>query len=90
MPAIWAQREDVVSCLTDLRAVTVSLHICTSSLQHSDLQELHLAGQREIKLETELLKGTAVIESLLINSSRKVEALCHLSQSLVSRELDWG
>jgi hypothetical protein len=33
----------------------------------------------------ELLQGKAVVESQLIHSSRKMEALCHLSQSLVSR-----
>jgi len=40
-------------------------------------------GQRELKLETDLLAGQSVIESQLIRSSRKLEALCNLSQSLV-------
>lgn len=40
-------------------------------------------GQRELRLESDLLAGHSVIESQLIRSARKLEALCNLSQSLV-------
>lgn len=42
-----------------------------------------LIGLKEVKLETDLVGDKHVVEPQLINSLRKLEALGHLSQSLV-------
>ncbi len=47
------------------------------------MQELALISQREIKLEMDTLKDKALVETELINSPRKFEALGQLAESLV-------
>jgi len=55
--------------------------------QPADRNELCLIGQKEIRLETELQSIKPVLETQLINSQRKLEALGHLSQSLVRESM---
>ncbi|KAK6906905.1 hypothetical protein I203_100894 [Kwoniella mangroviensis CBS 8507] len=71
LPAIWAQREDMIKILTELRAVP-----------ESDRAGLTSVEQKEIKLELDLLGDQGLVEKNLINSMRKLEALGNLSQSL--------
>ncbi|WRT65409.1 uncharacterized protein IL334_002352 [Kwoniella shivajii] len=71
IPAVWAQREDIISILTELRGVP-----------ETDRAGLTSVEQKEIKLEMELLGEQALVERNLINSMRKLEALGNLSQSL--------
>jgi hypothetical protein len=63
LPAIWAQREDVIACLSTIRKGDVA---------------------DENALEATLLASPPV-EPQLIASNRKLEALGHLAQGLVSR-----
>ncbi|ORY27686.1 Sec8 exocyst complex component-specific domain-domain-containing protein [Naematelia encephala] len=71
LPGVWAQREDIIEMLTELRAVAAV-----------DRPEIALISQKEVKIEMELLGDKPIVESQLINSYRKIEALGHLSQSL--------
>lgn len=73
LPAIWAQREDITKCLSEMRSVPSTDRAGMVSVSH-----------KEIRLEMELLRDRPVSEPNLINSSRKLEALGNLSQSLVS------
>ncbi|KAL7419839.1 exocyst subunit [Cryptotrichosporon argae] len=70
LPAVWAQREDIIKCLTDVRAILPS-----------DPEAMPLF-QQEIKLETSLLGDRPVVESQLISSARRFESLGHVAQSL--------
>nr|ODN98653.1 exocyst complex component 4 [Cryptococcus depauperatus CBS 7855] len=70
LPAVWAQHEDIIKCLSQMRAVS-----------NTDPSRMAI-HQREISLEVELLHNQPVPESQLINSQRKLEALGHLSRSL--------
>ncbi|WVW79702.1 hypothetical protein I302_101672 [Kwoniella bestiolae CBS 10118] len=71
LPAIWAQREDMIKILTELRGVP-----------DNDRAGLTSVEQKEIKLELDLLGDEGLVEKNLINSMRKLEALGNLSQSL--------
>lgn len=71
IPAVWAQREDITKCLSEMRSVPTTDRAGMASVSH-----------KEIRLEMELLRDRPVSESNLINSSRKLEALGNLSQSL--------
>ncbi|WWC59934.1 uncharacterized protein I303_102497 [Kwoniella dejecticola CBS 10117] len=71
LPAVWAQREDVIRILTEVRAVP-----------DMDRAGLIAVEQKEIKLELDLLGDQGLVEKNLINSMRKLEALGNLSQSL--------
>lgn len=73
LPAVWAQREDITKCLSEMRSVPSTDRAGMVSVSH-----------KEIKLEMELLRDRPVSEQNLIHSSRKLEALGNLSQSLVS------
>lgn len=73
LPAIWAQREDITKCLSEMRSVPSTDRAGMVSVSH-----------KEIRLEMELLRDRPVSEQNLIHSSRKLEALGNLSQSLVS------
>ncbi|ORX36436.1 Sec8 exocyst complex component-specific domain-domain-containing protein [Kockovaella imperatae] len=68
LPALWAQREEVTTCLTEIRAA----------------KSFALEGplQRELKIENELLGNDVITENRLIGSTRKFEDLCSLAQSL--------
>ncbi|KIR32052.1 exocyst complex component 4 [Cryptococcus deuterogattii MMRL2647] len=70
-PAVWAQREDITKCLSEMRSVPSTDRTGMASVSH-----------KEIRLEMELLHDRPVSESNLINSNRKLEALGNLSQSL--------
>lgn len=74
LPAVWAQREDITKCLSEMRSVPSTDRTGMASVSH-----------KEIRLEMELLHDRPVSESNLINSNRKLEALGNLSQSLVSQ-----
>jgi hypothetical protein len=52
-------------------------------LQPTDRVELHSLGQKEVKLEMDLIGGKGILESQLIHSRRKLEALGDLCHSLV-------
>ena len=56
--------------------------------QPADRNELALIGLKEVKLEFDLLGEKHLPESQLVNSQRKLEALGHLSQSLVRNRLN--
>ncbi|OWZ70298.1 hypothetical protein AYX14_04331 [Cryptococcus neoformans] len=71
LPAVWAQREDITKCLSEMRSVPSTDRAGMVSVSH-----------KEIKLEMELLRDRPVSEPNLIHSSRKLEALGNLSQSL--------
>ncbi|WVQ83526.1 hypothetical protein IAT38_005667 [Cryptococcus sp. DSM 104549] len=71
LSAVWAQRDVVIKCLSELRAVPDTDHAGIAAISH-----------KEIKLEIELLGDKPLVESRLINSHRKLEALGNLSQSL--------
>ncbi|EIW69172.1 hypothetical protein TREMEDRAFT_31499 [Tremella mesenterica DSM 1558] len=71
LPAQWAQREDIIACLGDLRNVIPV-----------DLAEVHVVSMKEVKLEMDLLGDGILVESQLISSTRKLEALGTLMQSL--------
>ncbi|WWD16813.1 hypothetical protein CI109_101245 [Kwoniella shandongensis] len=71
LPAVWAQREDVIQCLSELRGIPTADRVGLSNISH-----------KEIKLEMDLLGDRPLVESKLVNSHRKLEALGNLSQSL--------
>ncbi|WVR04091.1 hypothetical protein IAU60_001090 [Kwoniella sp. DSM 27419] len=71
LPAVWAQRDDIISVLNELRAVPPT-----------DRVGLGVVEGKEIKLEMELLGDQPLVEKKLIHSVRKLEALGNLSQSL--------
>ncbi|WWC87558.1 uncharacterized protein L201_002448 [Kwoniella dendrophila CBS 6074] len=71
LPGIWAQREDIIKILFELRGVP-----------DTDRAGLISVEQKEIKLEFDLLGDDGLVEKNLINSMRKLEALGNLSQSL--------
>ncbi|OCF43069.1 exocyst complex component 4 [Kwoniella heveanensis CBS 569] len=71
LPAEWAQREDMIKILSELRAVS-----------GTDRAGLNSVEAKEIKLELELLGDQGLVEKKLINSMRRLEALANLSQSL--------
>lgn len=73
LPAVWAQREDITKCLSEMRSVP-----------RTDRGGMVSVSHKEIRLEMELLRDRPVSEPNLIHSSRKLEALGNLSQSLVS------
>ncbi|OXG39555.1 exocyst complex component 4 [Cryptococcus neoformans Th84] len=71
LPAVWAQREDITKCLSEMRSVP-----------RTDRGGMVSVSHKEIRLEMELLRDRPVSEPNLIHSSRKLEALGNLSQSL--------
>ncbi|WVF66723.1 hypothetical protein IAT40_001465 [Kwoniella sp. CBS 6097] len=71
LPAEWAQREDMIKILSELRAVP-----------GFDRAGLNAVETKEIKLELELLGDQGLVEKKLIDSMRKLEAMANLSQSL--------
>jgi exocyst complex component 4 len=85
LPASWAQQTDMINVLTDMRSVMVSAdHGWNAYWQPSDRHEVANIAIQEIKLEQSLLGSSPVIESQLINSLRRLEALGNLCESLVS------
>ena len=70
LPATWAQRDDVMSCLEEVKAAKTA--------------DAPAALSKEIKLVVDLLGPAPVIEAQLVASSRKLLQLCTLAQSLVS------
>ena len=73
LPATWAQRDDVMSCLSEVQAAKPPDALAVLA--------------KEIKLGTDLLGSAPVIETQLVASSRKMLQLCTLAQSLVSSKL---
>jgi hypothetical protein len=54
------------------------------TLQPADRSEVAIIASREIEMEQKLLGPKAVIETQLVNSQRKLEALGQLCESMVS------
>ncbi|WVQ74376.1 hypothetical protein IAR50_003977 [Cryptococcus sp. DSM 104548] len=71
IPAVWAQREDVIGCLFELRSAMSSHSIALSSI-----------CRKELSIESDLLGPKSPTEPQLINSQRKLEALGDLLRSL--------
>lgn len=87
LPAVWAQREDLIEVLTEMRSVMVSPTLGVSNKltpQPADKSEVAIIASREIALEQKLLGDKAVIETQLISSQRKLESLGQLCESMVS------
>ncbi|KAL1410158.1 exocyst subunit [Vanrija albida] len=71
LPAVWAQREDVIAAMTLVRGVAPE-----------DRAEVENAEQREVALEMGLLDNKMPRETQLINSTRRFESIGHLAQTM--------
>lgn len=72
--------------MTEMRSVMVRLVArLLADVQPADRAEVASIAAEEIKLEQALLGNSPIIESQLVNSQRKLEALGNLCESLVSQ-----
>jgi exocyst complex component 4 len=91
MPARWAQKSEVSSCLSELFSTPVSLESCPQNLainerhpsKTEDTEKIRSLCKQETRLELGFLSNGSVKKDDLIRTTRNISALSNLYHSLV-------